>query len=114
MKYLIYYVEDSEVRSLSDINSLRSEVTLGAAQQYIQNRWSAFIPMLPTSGEGATREEARADAIKNAYIAIADYVELGSLHAEQLRELHFEDSEEQLTLQELSRLGPRFDTDTTE
>jgi hypothetical protein len=105
MKYLIYYVEEEVVpEELAQL-----EATEEAKQAHLANRWAAFIPMIPTHGEGATREAARESAIRNAYEAIASYLQSGKLNAGDFVALSFEDSPDNLTPEDLGKMGPQFD-----
>lgn len=108
MKYLIYYIEDDEELNSSEVEHLREEGNEEAIQNCLANRWSAFIPMIPTSGEGPTKLEARQSVIRAAYDAVAAYLQRGQLKAEDFNTLTFEDAPETLTLEELSKMGPRF------
>ncbi len=109
MKYLIYYIEE-EKSARADIEHLLEEdgPTEESIDTYLQDRWSSFIPMIPTSGRGATKEEAREDAIRNAYSVLSHSLELRQLQAKDFASLTFEDSPEVLTGEQLGKMGPQF------
>ena len=107
MKWTIsYYYEETKREDVEHL--LDEDITEESIQEYLKNCWSACIPEVPTSGKGATKEEAKQDAIKAAYDATALYLKLGQVKAEEYTNLTIEDSDEQPSSLELVKMGPAW------
>src|SRR5262245_32625877 len=71
-------------------------------------RFSAFVPALPTSADGATKEEARAKVMREIFDCLEFYLETKRFTPEDLFEIKIVESNEQLTDEELAALSPSF------
>jgi hypothetical protein len=89
MKLTIYYFDDGE-------DTLPGQ------------RYSAFVPALPTSANGATREDAKRAVLREVFDCLGFYLDTKRFTPAQLLTLTIEESDEVLSDDELAALSPSF------
>jgi hypothetical protein len=79
-----------------------------------ENRFSVQIPQLITDANGATREEARKNAVREVFTSLAFYVECGRIAPEEAEAVRIVESEDQPSAKELARLTPQWFQDAVQ
>jgi hypothetical protein len=75
------------------------------AQTTEGKEWLAILPQAPATARAPTRSAARTLILQRALQAIAGYLEMGRLTAEEAFPLEIIESDEQVPIEELGRLA---------